>query len=108
MPFRSIARLTPAKPKAGEEFRLQVVAQHPNEPGTRRDAQGNLIPAKYINLVEVYFEGEKVAEIRPGPSTSANPLYALKLKAEKAGTFTLKLKDTDGDTSEASVKLELA
>ena len=35
MPFRTIARLNPAKPKAGEEFRLQVVAQHPNEPGTR-------------------------------------------------------------------------
>ena len=72
MPFRTIARLNPAKPKAGEEFRLQVVAQHPNEPGTRRDAEGKLIPAKYINLVEVYFEGEKVAEARPGPSTSAN------------------------------------
>lgn len=53
MPFRTIARLNPAKPKAGEEFRLQVVAQHPNEPGTRRDAEGKLIPAKYINLVEV-------------------------------------------------------
>lgn len=45
MPIRTIVRLTPAKPKAGEEFRLQAVAQHPNEPGTRRDAQGNLIPA---------------------------------------------------------------
>ena len=108
MPFRTIARLNPAKPKAGEEFRLQVVAQHPNEPGTRRDAEGKLIPAKYINLVEVYFEGEKVAEARPGPSTSANPLYAFKFKAEKAGTFTIKLKDKDGDTGEASVKLELA
>ena len=86
MPFRTIARLNPAKPKAGEEFRLQVVAQHPNEPGTRRDAEGKLIPAKYINLVEV---------------------YAFKFKAEKAGTFTIKLKDTDGDTGEASVKLEL-
>ena len=86
MPFRTIARLNPAKPKAGEEFRLQVVAQHPNEPGTRRDAE----------------------EARPGPSTSANPLYAFKFKAEKAGTFTIKLKDTDGDTGEASVKLELA
>ena len=95
MPFRTIARLNPAKPKAGEEFRLQ-------------DAEGRLIPAKYINLVEVCFEGEKVAEARPGPSTSANPLYAFKFKAEKAGTFTIKLKDTDGDTGEASVKLELA
>ena len=108
MPIRTIVRLTPAKPKAGEEFRPQAVAQHPNEPGTRRDAQGNLIPANYINLVEVYFEGEKVAEARPGPSTSANPLYGFKFKAEKPGTFTVKLKDTSGDTGEAQVKLELA
>ncbi|SDE42081.1 sulfur-oxidizing protein SoxZ [Thermus arciformis] len=108
MAIRVIVRLTPAKPKAGEEFKLQAVAQHPNEPGTRRDAEGKLIPAKYINLVEVYFEGEKVAEARPGPSTSANPLYGFKLKAEKPGTFTVKLKDTDGDTGEGTAKLELA
>jgi sulfur-oxidizing protein SoxZ len=108
MAIRVIVRLTPAKPKAGEELRLQAVAQHPNEPGTRRDAEGKIIPAKYINLVEVYFEGEKVAEVRPGPSTSANPLYAFKLKADKAGSFQVKLKDTDGDTGEGTVKLELA
>lgn len=108
MAIRTIVRLTPAKPKAGEEFKLQAVAQHPNEPGTRKDAQGNLIPANYINLVEVYFEGEKVAEARPGPSTSANPLYGFKFKAEKPGTFVVKLKDTSGDTGEGSVKLELA
>lgn len=107
MPFRTIARLNPAKPKAGEEFRLQVVAQHPNEPGTRRDAEGKLIPAKYINLVEVYFGG---GEGGGGPARALHqrqPLYAFKFKAEKAGTFTIKLKDTDGDTGEASVKLEL-
>ena len=108
MPIRTIVRLTPAKPKAGEEVRLQAVAQHPNEPGTRRDERGNLIPANYINLVEVYFEGEKVAEARPDPSTSANPLYGFKFKAEKPGTFTVKLKDTSGDTGEGAVKLELA
>lgn len=108
MAIRVIVRLTPAKPKAGEEFKFQTVAQHPNEPGTRKDAEGKLIPAKYINLVEVYFEGEKVAEAAPGPSTSANPLYSFKFKAEKGGTFTVKLKDTDGDTGEGTVKLELA
>ncbi|WP_243027549.1 thiosulfate oxidation carrier complex protein SoxZ [Thermus albus] len=108
MPIRTIVRLTPAKPKAGETFKLQVVAQHPNEPGTRKDAEGKIIPANYINLVEIYFEGEKVAEARPGPSTSANPLYGFMFKAEKAGTFTVKLKDLSGDTGEGATKLELA
>lgn len=74
MPFRTIARLNPAKPKAGEEFRLQVVAQHPNEPGTRRDAEGKLIPAKYINLVEVYFEGRRWRRPGPGPPPAPTPL----------------------------------
>ncbi len=108
MSIRVIVRLTPAKPKAGEEFRLQAVAQHPNEPGTRRDERGNLIPANYINQVEVFFEGAKVAEARPGPSTSANPLYGFKFKAEKPGTFTVRLRDTSGATGEGTVKLELA
>jgi sulfur-oxidizing protein SoxZ len=44
MAIRVIVRLTPAKPKAGEEFRLQAVAQHPNEPGTRRDERGQPHP----------------------------------------------------------------
>jgi sulfur-oxidizing protein SoxZ len=108
MAIRMLIRFTPAKPKAGEEYKFQVVAQHPMEPGTRKDAEGKLIPANYINLLEVYFEGQKVAEIRPGPSTSANPLFALKFKAEKPGTFTVKAKDINGDTGEAQAKLELA
>ena len=49
-----------------------------------------------------------MAEVRPGPSTSANPLYGFKLKADKPGTFTVRLKDTSGDTGEGTVKLELA
>ncbi|WP_117237425.1 thiosulfate oxidation carrier complex protein SoxZ [Thermus sediminis] len=108
MSIRVIVRLTPARPKAGEEFRLQAVAQHPNEPGTRRDERGNLIPARYINQVEVFFEGEKVAEVRPGPSISANPLYGFKFKAEKPGAYTVRLRDTGGDTGEGTVRLELA
>ena len=59
-------------------------------------------------IMVVGHQGEKVAEAHPGPSTSANPLYSFKFKAEKAGTFSVKLKDTDGDTGESTVKLELA
>lgn len=108
MAIRMLIRFTPAKPKPGEEFKFQVVAQHPMEPGTRKDEKGNLIPANYINLLEVYFEGQRVAEIKPGPSTSANPLFALKFTADKPGTFTVKAKDLSGDTGEAQAKLELA
>jgi sulfur-oxidizing protein SoxZ len=108
MAIRVIVRLTPAKPKAGEEFKLQAVAQHPNEPGTRKDAEGKIIPAKYINLVEVYFEGRRWRRPAPAPPPAPNPLYGFKFKAEKPGTFTVKLKDTDGDTGEGTVKLELA
>lgn len=108
MAIRTLARLTPPKPKAGEAFKLQVVAQHPMEPGTRKDEKGNLIPAYYIDLVEVYFEGQKVASILPEPGVSANPLFGLAFQAGQPGTFTIKLKDNKGDTGEASVKLELA
>ncbi|MGQ9735337.1 MAG: thiosulfate oxidation carrier complex protein SoxZ [Thermaceae bacterium] len=108
MAIRMLIRFAPAKPKPGEVFKLQVVAQHPMELGTRKDEAGKPIPANYINLLEVYFEGQKVAEIRPGGSTSANPLFALKFKADKPGTFTVKAKDLSGDTGEAQAKLELA
>ncbi|GEM88241.1 thiosulfate oxidation carrier complex protein SoxZ [Meiothermus granaticius] len=108
MAIRVLARITPPKPKAGDVFKLQVVAQHPMEPGTRKDEQGNLIPAHYIDQVDVYFEGQKVSAILPEPGVSANPLFGLEFQAGQAGTFNIKLKDNKGDTGEASVKLELA
>lgn len=108
MPAQILIRFNPAKPKAGEEVRVQVVVQHAMEPGTRKDAQGNLIPASYINELVVTFDGKELATVKPTGGTSANPLFAFKMKAEKAGEVKASYKDVTGDAGEKTQALSLA
>jgi len=108
MSINILVRFTPARPKAGEEVRIQVVVQHPMEPGTRRDANGNLIPANYINDVVVTMDGQPIAQVKPGPGTSANPLFAFKMRATKSGQVKVTCKDLNGQTGEKTADLTLA
>jgi sulfur-oxidizing protein SoxZ len=41
MAINILVRFNPAKPKAGDEVRVQIVVQHPMEPGTRPIALSN-------------------------------------------------------------------
>lgn len=108
MAINILVRFNPAKPKAGDEVRVQIVAQHPMEPGTRRDASGKLIPADHITEVNVTMDGQLIAQVKPGPGTSANPLFAFKMKASKAGQLKVTCKDLNGQTGEKTAELTLA
>jgi len=108
MSVNILIRFNPAKPKAGEEVRVQIVAQHPMEPGTRRDASGKTIPADHITELVVTFDGKPIAVVRPGPGTSANPLFAFKMRAAKAGQLKVNLKDLAGNSGEKTADLALA
>ncbi|WP_337868444.1 thiosulfate oxidation carrier complex protein SoxZ [Meiothermus sp.] len=108
MAINILVRFNPAKPKAGDEVRVQIVAQHPMEPGTRRDASGKLIPADHITEVNVTMDGQLIAQVKPGPGTSANPLFAFKMKASKAGQLKVACKDLNGQTGERTADLTLA
>lgn len=109
MAIQILIRFNPAKPKAGDDVRIQVVAQHPMEPGTRKDAAtGALIPANYINELNVSFEGEVIAQVKPTGGTSANPLFAFRMKAAKSGKLVVAYKDVAGESGEKSATLTLA
>ncbi|WP_027881190.1 thiosulfate oxidation carrier complex protein SoxZ [Meiothermus rufus] len=108
MAINILVRFNPARPKAGEEVRVQIVAQHPMEPGTRRDSSGKLIPADHITEVNVTMDGQLIAQVKPGPGTSANPLFAFKMKATKAGQLKVTCKDLNGQTGERTADLTLA
>lgn len=100
-----LIRSTPARPKAGEEVKVQIVIMHPMEPGTRRDPQGKLIPANYIDNLEVYFDGQLLARMAPRGGVSANPLFALKMRAEKSGTVLVRYRDLKGESGEREFAL---
>lgn len=108
MAINILVRFNPARPKAGEDVRVQIVAQHPMEPGTRRDASGKVLPADHISELSVTMDGQLIAQVKPGPGTSANPLFAFKMKASKAGQVKVTCKDLNGQTGERTADLTLA
>ncbi len=108
MAINILVRFNPARPKAGEDVRVQIVAQHPMEPGTRRDASGKVLPADHISELSVTMDGQLIAQVKPGPGTSANPLFAFKMKASKAGRVKVTCKDLNGQTGERTADLTLA
>lgn len=108
MAINILVRFNPARPKAGEDVRVQIVAQHPMEPGTRRDASGKVLPADHISELSVTIDGQLIAQVKPGPGTSANPLFAFKMKASKAGQIKVTCKDLNGQTGERTADLTLA
>jgi sulfur-oxidizing protein SoxZ len=108
MAINILIRFNPARPRAGEEVRINILAQHPMEPGTRRDAAGNLVPADHISEVNVQMDGRLIAQVKPGPGTSANPLFAFKMKATRAGQVRVTVRDLSGQTGERTADLALA
>ena len=78
------------------------------EPGTRRDAAGNLVPANHISEVNLQMDGRLIAQVKPGPGTSANPLFAFKMKATRAGQVRVTVRDLNGQTGERTADLALA
>jgi len=58
-----------AKVKDGVAL-VKSLIPHPMETGTRRDAEGNLIPAHYIETVVCEHNGEVVMTALWGPSVS--------------------------------------
>ena len=79
---------------------VKSLIPHPMETGTRRDADGNLIPAHYIETVVCEHNGEVVMTAHWGPSVSKDPYFAFKLADAKAGD-TIRISRTDnlGETA---------
>jgi sulfur-oxidizing protein SoxZ len=70
----------------GDVADVKVLMSHPMEPGTRKDAKTDkLIPAHFINHVEVTLNGKPVIDAQWGGAVSKNPFLGFKVKGVKAG-----------------------
>ena len=69
----------------GDIAEVKSLIPHPMETGTRRTAEGELIPAHYIETVTCTKNGEQVMQAQWGPAVSKNPFLAFKVKGCKAG-----------------------
>ena len=69
----------------GDIAEVKSLIPHPMETGTRRSAEGDLIPAHYIETVTCSKNGEQVMQAQWGPAVSKNPFLAFKVKGCQAG-----------------------
>jgi sulfur-oxidizing protein SoxZ len=92
---------------SGDTADIKVLMNHPMETGDRKDAKtGQLVPAEFINDVQVTVGGKTVLDAAWGAGVSKNPFLGFKVKGAKAGDkVTVTWKDNKGatETGEATI-----
>lgn len=95
-----------AKLKAGVAS-VKSLMPHPMETGTRKDPDGNLIPAHYIESVTCEHNGKTVIEAQWGPSVSKDPYFAFQVQDANPGDqIKLSWVDNLGETSSGETTLK--
>ena len=84
---------------AGDKTTVRVLMSHEMETGQRKDANGQVIPAWFIQDVTASLNGKPVFSCEWGPAVSKNPFLQFTLKGGKAGDkVSVSWKDNKGDT----------
>ena len=90
----------------GDSTEVKVLMSHEMETGQRKDAQGQTIPAWFIQSVTATYNGKTVLAAQWGPAVSKNPFLAFKFSGGKVGDkVTITWTDNHGDkrTDEALI-----
>ena len=84
---------------AGDKVEVRVLMSHEMETGQRKDAKGELVPAHYIQTVNVTHNGKTVMSAEWGPAVAKNPFLQFNIKGAKTGDkVSVNWKDNRGDT----------
>ena len=69
----------------GDATEVKVLMSHEMETGQRKDAQGNTIPAWFIQNVRVMHDDKVVLAAQWGPAVAKNPFLSFKFKGGAKG-----------------------
>lgn len=84
---------------AGDKVTVRVLMSHEMETGQRKDANGQVIPAWFIQDVTASLNGKQVFRAEWGPAVSKNPFLQFNLKGAKVGDkLSVTWKDNKGET----------
>ena len=87
-----------AQASAGKAV-VRVLMSHEMETGQRKDANGKVVPAWFIDEVSASLNGKVVLTAEWGPAVSKNPFMQFTIKGAKAGDkVAISWKDNHGDT----------
>ena len=84
---------------AGDKATVRVLMAHEMETGQRKDAEGKVIPAWFIQEVTASLNGKQILVAEWGPAVSKNPFLQFTVKGAKAGDkLSVGWKDNRGET----------
>jgi sulfur-oxidizing protein SoxZ len=69
----------------GDKVEVKVLMAHEMETGLRKDANGQLVPAHYIQTVTATHNGKTVLSAQWGPAVSRNPFLSFRFKGGAKG-----------------------
>ena len=69
----------------GDSTEVKVIMSHEMETGQRKDAQGNVVPAWFIQTVTATHNGRTVLSAQWGTAIAKNPFLAFKFKGGAKG-----------------------
>jgi len=90
----------------GDTTEVKVLMNHEMETGQRKDAQGQTIPAWFIQTIGVTWNGKSVLSAQWGPAVAKNPFLSFRFKGgAKGDKIVVRWADSRGDqrTDEAVI-----
>lgn len=86
---------------------VKALMTHPMETGRRKDKDGNLVPAHFIQTIELLHNGNLMMEAEWGGAISTNPFFSIALNNVAAGdTIEVRWVDNKGEKSSGTVKVK--
>ncbi|PKO83629.1 MAG: thiosulfate oxidation carrier complex protein SoxZ [Betaproteobacteria bacterium HGW-Betaproteobacteria-11] len=90
----------------GDSAEIRLLIPHPMESGQRKNASGQLIPARFIQTLTVDVAGRRVVDAQLSGSVSRDPYFVFRVEKVGAGdTVTVRWQDNTGETGEGSAPI---
>ena len=85
---------------------VKALITHPMETGLRKDSDGNVVPAHFIQEVTATVGGEIVFTANWGTGVAKNPYLSFKYKGAKGDLLTLAWTDNMGNSDSLEVEIK--
>ncbi len=95
----------PGTIRKGEVIPVMALVSHPMDTGLIKNKAGQIIPAYYINDVDIFYGNERVTHCDWSYGISANPFISFYLKADKTAPLKIVYKDNKGGVYQQSVQI---
>ena len=100
--------LLPAQIRRDSVIHVRALISHPMLTGLSRDAQGNPIPAYFVNEVVITYGDEQLAQFEWTSGISKDPFVAFPLRASREAPLTITWKDNKGGVYSQSADIKFS